>query len=263
MKIALAQINPTVGDFAGNARLILDCAARAAEQSADLVIFPELAVCGYPPADLLEKSSFLARARHTLDEIASATTVRPGDSLRHRPRRRQLLPASESATSLLCFPAARSASCSRRCFCPSTTSSMSSATSSQRRSRRSTILNGQPLAITICEDAWNDKGFWPRRHYEVDPVDELMRQWATLPDPVAVHPRLILNLSASPFWQGKRDVRRKMLAAIARRHRAYVVHGQPGRGQRLAGLRRLLPRSRSDWRSDRAGCLLRRRPGIY
>ncbi|HEV2619034.1 MAG TPA: NAD+ synthase, partial [Acidobacteriaceae bacterium] len=86
-----------------------------------------------------------------------------------------------------------------------------------------TVLNGQPLAITICEDAWNDKGFWPRRLYEVDPVDELMRQWATLPDPLAVHPRIIINISASPFWCGKRDLRRKMLSALARRHSAYVL----------------------------------------
>src|ERR1017187_6313809 len=77
MKIALAQINPTVGDFAGNARLILDFTARAAKQTADLVVFPELAICGYPPADLLEKSSFLARARQTLDELASTTTSGP------------------------------------------------------------------------------------------------------------------------------------------------------------------------------------------
>ena len=63
VKIALAQINPTVGDFAGNARLILDFAARAAEAGAELAVFPELAVCGYPPADLLEKRSFLDRAR--------------------------------------------------------------------------------------------------------------------------------------------------------------------------------------------------------
>jgi len=77
VKIALAQINPTVGDFAGNARLILDFTARAAAQSADLVIFPELSICGYPPADLLEKSAFLARARQTLDEIAASTASGP------------------------------------------------------------------------------------------------------------------------------------------------------------------------------------------
>ena len=77
MKIALAQINPTVGDFAGNVRLILDYAARAAEAGADLAVFPELAVCGYPPADLLEKRSFLDRAREALDEIAAHTANGP------------------------------------------------------------------------------------------------------------------------------------------------------------------------------------------
>ena len=86
-----------------------------------------------------------------------------------------------------------------------------------------TVLNGQPLAITICEDAWNDKGFWSRRLYPVDPVDELMRQWRALPDPLAVHPRVVLNISASPFWCGKPQLRRKMLSVLARRHNAIVA----------------------------------------
>ena len=73
MKIALAQINPTIGDFDGNARRILDFAARAAEGDADLVLFPELAVCGYPPADLLEKPAFVARAGQVVEEIAAKT----------------------------------------------------------------------------------------------------------------------------------------------------------------------------------------------
>ncbi|HEV2645432.1 MAG TPA: NAD+ synthase [Acidobacteriaceae bacterium] len=222
MKLALAQINPTVGDFTGNARLILERAARAAEQSADLVIFPELAVCGYPPADLLEKSSFLARARHTLDEIASATLSGPailcGTALAAD------APSGKRVRNVAALLSGGKVSFvqqkmllpfydvfdEQRYFEPAVQQTL-------------TILNGQPLAITICEDAWNDKGFWPRRHYDVDPVDELMRQWATLPDPVTVHPRLIVNLSASPYWQGKRDVRRNMLAAIARRHSAHVV----------------------------------------
>src|ERR1019366_8034239 len=77
MKIALAQINPTVGDFAGNARLILDFTARAAAQAADPVVFPELAICGYPPPHLLEKSAFPARAQQTLEEIAASTASGP------------------------------------------------------------------------------------------------------------------------------------------------------------------------------------------
>jgi NAD+ synthase (glutamine-hydrolysing) len=225
MKIALAQINPTVGDFSGNARRILDWTARAAEQSADLVIFPELSICGYPPADLLEKASFLARSQQTLDQIAAATTaggpaILCGTALatdgassagKHVRNVAALLSGGKVSflqqKMLLPFYDVFD---EQRYFEPAAQQAI-------------TILDGQPLAITICEDAWNDKGFWPRRLYPIDPVDELMRQWATLPDPVAVHPRIILNLSASPFWCGKCDLRRKMLTAIARRNSAYVV----------------------------------------
>jgi NAD+ synthase (glutamine-hydrolysing) len=75
------------------------------------------------------------------------------------------------------------------------------------RSQQVVELDGTRLAVTICEDAWNDKNFWPRRLYAVDPMEELMRQ----------HPDVHINLSSSPFWHGKRAVRRRMLAAIARR----------------------------------------------
>jgi NAD+ synthase (glutamine-hydrolysing) len=224
MKIALAQINPTVGDFAGNARLILDFTARAAKQTADLVVFPELAVCGYPPADLLEKSSFLARARQTLDELAATTASGPailcgtalaidGDSSAGKHARNVAALLSGGKVSFLqqkMLLPFYDVFDEQRYFEPAAQQSL-------------TTVNGEPLAITICEDAWNDKGFWPRRLYAVDPVDDLMRQWATLPDPLAVHPRLILNISASPFWCGKRELRRDMLAALARRHRAFVV----------------------------------------
>jgi NAD+ synthase (glutamine-hydrolysing) len=77
-----------------------------------------------------------------------------------------------------------------------------------------------PIAITICEDAWNDKGFWPRRWYRVDPVERLMDDWGAAQGNA---PRVILNLSASPYWQGKREVRQEMLGALARRHGAFVA----------------------------------------
>jgi NAD+ synthase (glutamine-hydrolysing) len=73
VKIALAQINPTVGDFAGNSKKILDYATRAGDLGVDLVVFPELAVCGYPPADLLEKAVFIARAEEVVTELARWT----------------------------------------------------------------------------------------------------------------------------------------------------------------------------------------------
>jgi NAD+ synthase (glutamine-hydrolysing) len=80
-------------------------------------------------------------------------------------------------------------------------------------------VGGQTIALTICEDAWNDKGFWPQRFYPLDPIERLMQQW----DERAGSPRLILNISASPYWQEKRQVREQMLAALARRHGAMVA----------------------------------------
>ena len=225
MKIAIAQINPTVGDFAGNARLILDFTARAAAQSADLVIFPELSICGYPPADLLEKSAFLCRAQQTLDELAASTVTGPailcgtalaidGDSSAGKHARNVAALLSGGRVTFL----------QQKMLLPFYDVFDEQRYFEPAQHQTLTLLNGQPLAITICEDAWNDKSFWPRRLYPIDPVDELMRQWATLPDPIAsTHPRLILNISASPFWCGKRDLRCNMLAAIARRHRAFVV----------------------------------------
>jgi NAD+ synthase (glutamine-hydrolysing) len=86
-----------------------------------------------------------------------------------------------------------------------------------------TCVDGQPLAITICEDAWNDKGFWPRQMYQVDPVEGLMTQWEARQKESGGRQRIILNISASPYWQGKPLVRQSMLAAIAERHGAYVA----------------------------------------
>jgi NAD+ synthase (glutamine-hydrolysing) len=153
MKIALAQINPTVGDFAGNARLILEFTARAAKQSADLAIFPELAICGYPPADLLEKSAFLARAQQTLDGIAASTATGPailcgtalaadGNASGKRARNVAALLSGGRVTFLqqkMLLPF-YDVFDEQRYFEPAQHQSV-------------TMLDGQPLAITVCEDA--------------------------------------------------------------------------------------------------------------
>jgi len=223
VKIALAQINPTVGDFTGNTNKILEYAARAEEQGADLAVFPELAVCGYPPADFLEKTAFVARACQAIDEIA-AWTAAPGRPALlvgsvmpdHSPVGKRvrnvavLLSGGKIAfvqqKMLLPFYDVFD---EQRYFEPAVSQSL-------------TMVDGQPLAVTVCEDAWNDKGFWPRQLYSVDPVDSLMRQWSKSSE-FDSHPRLILNISASPFNQGKPQVRQRMLAAIAERHNAFVL----------------------------------------
>jgi NAD+ synthase (glutamine-hydrolysing) len=224
VKIALAQINPTVGDFAGNSKKILDYATRAGDLGVDLVVFPELAVCGYPPADLLEKAVFIARAEEVVSELARWTagagrpailcgTVMASISKVGKQVRNVAALLSDGRVSfvqqkmLLPFYDVFD---EQRYFEPGTDETL-------------TCVGGQPLAITICEDAWNDKGFWPRQMYPVDPVEGLMSQWDTQKKDLVGKQRIILNISASPYWQGKPHVRQSMLAAIAVRHSAYVA----------------------------------------
>ena len=207
MKIALAQINPTVGDFSGNLERIVAASRRAAGLGARLTVFSELVICGYPPADFLEKPSFLARCRMAVDELAAATAEMPtavlagvalaAEAESGKPavnaavlldRGRLLL---EQHKRLLPFYDVFD---EQRYFAPS-------------RPQQVVELDGVRLAVTICEDAWNDKNFWPRRLYKSDPMEELMLQ----------RPAVHINISSSPYWHGKRAMRRQMLAAIARR----------------------------------------------
>ncbi len=213
MKIALAQINPTVGDFDGNARKILDFAQRAAQGNADLVLFPELAVCGYPPADLLEKPAFVARAGQVIEEIAAQTVdsktaiicgyVTPAhhNTGKHVMNSAALLRHGrvEFVQSKMLLPF-YDVFDEQRYFAPAAR-------------QRLISLGGENIALTICEDAWNDKSYWENRLYNVDPIKELMFTGGSL----------VLNISASPYWYGKRRLRQDMLAAIARHHCAPVL----------------------------------------
>jgi NAD+ synthase (glutamine-hydrolysing) len=224
VKIALAQINPTVGDFAGNTRKILEYAARAEELGAALAVFPELAVCGYPPADFLEKKDFVARAEAAIDEIAAWTGGAGRPAILCGSVMRAASPVGKQVRNVAVLLAGGA----RRFVQQKMLLPFYDVFDEQRYfepalEQELTCVDDQPVAITICEDAWNDKGFWPRPMYQVDPVDELMREWKQQPVEVTGKQRIILNISASPFWRGKREVRRKMLEALARRHGAYVV----------------------------------------
>jgi len=229
VKIALAQINPTVGDFSGNTSKILEFAARAATLDVDLVIFPELAVCGYPPADLLEKRAFVLRAGEALQEICEWTAVvgRPavlcggvlpaeqhaeGKQVRNVVRLMQggKVLATQQKMLLPFYDVFDE----QRYFEPAVEQSLCSF---QTRDGVS------PLAITVCEDAWNDKAFWGERRYQVDPVERLMSQWDDQPEQLRGGERVIVNLSASPFYEGKREVREQMLGALAMQYKAVVM----------------------------------------
>ena len=223
MRIALAQVNPTVGDFSGNLRKIAEFTDRAAAGGADLVVFPELTTSGYPPADLLEKASFIARAEETLHAVARLTEGEGRPAILCGSPMRAENPAGKhvrNVAAVLDRGAVQFVQCKmllpfydvfdeQRYFEPASSQTL-------------TVIRGQAVAISICEDAWNDKVFWPRRLYPIDPIEELMKQWAVLPQPLSGE-RLILNISASPYWHGKTAIRLEMIGALARRHRATVV----------------------------------------
>jgi NAD+ synthase (glutamine-hydrolysing) len=211
VRIALAQINTTIGDFSGNSAKIVSYAKRAQAEGAGLVIFPELSICGYPPRDLVERPAFVRRNQEVLCKIADAARgiavicgfVSPanyetGKSVMNSAaflrdgqiefvQSKQLLPTYDVFDEM-------------RNFAPAQEQSV-------------LPLFNREIALTICEDAWNDKQFWNRRLYQHDPVEELVRKGANF----------VVNISASPFYVGKQELRRKMLAAIAMRHKAPVV----------------------------------------
>ncbi|MFL6436792.1 MAG: NAD+ synthase [Terriglobales bacterium] len=211
MKIALGQINPTVGDFCGNAAKIVEYTHTARQRGADLILFPELAICGYPPRDLVEKPAFVTENSETLDKIAKQTTgisvicglVTPArsDTGKSVMNSAALLRNGkvEFMQSKMLLPT-YDVFDEHRYFAPA-------------RKQEIFGYNGSKLALTICEDAWNDKHFWQKRLYNTDPVEELMRAGGNL----------VLNISASPFTIHKRDVRKKMLQAIAAEFRVPIV----------------------------------------
>lgn len=211
MKIALGQINPTVGDFCGNAAKILSYAREARERGADLILFPELAICGYPPRDLVEKPSFVTRNGDALARIAREAEgisivcglVTParnetGKSVMNsaawlRNGRVEFMQSKMLLPNYDIFD-------EDRYFAPA-------------RKQEVFSFNGAKVALTICEDAWNDKHFWQKRLYNVDPVEELVRAGGNL----------VINISASPFTVQKREIRVKMLQAIASDFKVPVV----------------------------------------
>jgi NAD+ synthase/NAD+ synthase (glutamine-hydrolysing) len=211
VKIALGQINPTVGDFSRNAAKIIQFALQARSAGAGLILFPELAVCGYPPRDLVERPSFVARNRATVERIAAETqgiavicgmvTAAEADSGKKVMNSAALLREGrvDFIQSKMLLPT-YDVFDEMRNFAPA-------------KSQQLFSFCGKQMALTICEDAWNDKRFWNRRLYGVDPVEELVRAGGNF----------VLNISASPFWLGKRELRRDMLAAIAQNQKVPVA----------------------------------------
>jgi NAD+ synthetase len=212
LRVAVAQIDVTVGDFAGNAEKIIAFGRRAERDGADLVLFPELAVCGYPPKDLLERASFIGAAEQTANRIARASgrAVWLYGGLDPNPRRqgRRVFNAAIAAR------AGRRIATYHKRLLP--TYDVFDEGRYLEPGNRPLVLTvaGRRVAVTICEDIWNDKTFWRRPLYETDPVAELK----------TLKLDLHVNISASPFTMDKEGFRRRMMRQIARHSGVALVH---------------------------------------
>jgi NAD+ synthetase len=211
VKIALAQLNLTVGDLAGNAEKILAAYTRGVAAGAELVVGSELCVTGYPPRDLLLRKDFVTQNLATLNRLAAATgkvgllvgfvgenAKRPGREVTNSVALLQhgKILATRSKTLLPTYDVFDE----DRYFQPAETNAP-------------VEFNGQKIGLTICEDIWNDDDFWPERRYRSNPPVDLASAGA----------EIIFNLSASPWHLGKNQTRHEMLRSIAMKTQRPVV----------------------------------------
>src|SRR5947209_3528580 len=176
-----------------------------------MILFPELSVCGYPPRDLVERPSFVARNRETAERIAAETKgiavicglVTPADSDTGK--------SVQNSAALLID--GKIAFIQSKMLLPTYDVFDEMRNFAPAKAQELFSFCGNRMALTICEDAWNDKRFWRKRLYPLDPVDALIRAGGNF----------VLNISASPFWIGKRELRHDMLFSIARQHKVPVV----------------------------------------
>jgi NAD+ synthase (glutamine-hydrolysing) len=204
LKIGMLQLDSTVGDFVANRRKLLAGYEKAVALGAEFALAPELFLCGYPPRDLLLRDDFIAANLTALAEAAKQigavplcvgcvekNSEKPGRALKNTAAvlqhgkiiwrtHKSLLPTYDVFDEDRYFEPAKKV--------------------------EPFVFNGRKLGITICEDIWNDEDFWPERIYRQDPVKELIAQGA----------EIILNISASPWHDGKERTRLEMLRRVAR-----------------------------------------------
>jgi len=211
MKIALAQFNPTVGDFSGNSARMLEMAASAKSRAADLVIFSELCLCGYPPQDLVERPAFLERNQKYLHSLA---TQMPMPAIIGYVGKAQVDTGKPAANCAALLADGKILFKQRKMLLPTYDVFDESRYFQPAQSQSNFLFDGQQLGITICEDCWNDKDFWKQRLYERDPVAELAGQGTTI----------LINISASPYNLDKRSFRMDMMRTLARHHKLPVIY---------------------------------------
>lgn len=220
MKIAIAQINPTVGDLSGNAERILAVAKQAKKQGASLLLTPELSLCGYPPRDLLMRPSFIEHMKQQVEKIAA--DLPPGLTALVGIAEANVAAASKGEkpifNSMALLRAGKIQDVFHKRLLPTYDVFDEDRYFESGIQANSFILEQDgktvTVGVTICEDLWNNESFWGKRAYPIDPTQEL----------VAKGVDLVVNLSASPFISGKQSLRERMIAHAAKQNNCPIVY---------------------------------------
>ncbi len=213
MKIGLAQINTTVGDFPGNLEKILKGLQQGKEAGVDLVVFPEQAIPGYPAEDLLERKDFVRQAGEVQAQVASATIGGPAAVVGN------LIPSELQEgkpihNSAVLLEEGRVAGVQHKTLLPTYDVFDEGRYFQPAAEHQVLTFRGKRLGLAVCEDVWNDPEFWCHRIYPVDPVEELAKKGA----------EILVVISASPFSMGRSRFRLRMLQNTARRHGVCLVY---------------------------------------
>ncbi|MBD2250190.1 NAD+ synthase [Nostoc parmelioides] len=216
MKIAIAQINPIIGDLHGNAQKILDVAQQAIKKGARLLLTPELSLCGYPPRDLLLNPSFVETMSVTLQQLARdlpanlavlVGTVEPNHQA-HTTGGKPLF----NSTALL--ENGKIKQMFHKRLLPTYDVFDEHRYFEAGQQANYFALDNINIGVTICEDLWNDEEFWGKRSYTANPISDL----------AILGVDLIVNLSASPYSLGKQSFRETMLRHSAVRFQQPVIY---------------------------------------
>lgn len=225
MKITLAQLDPFIGDLSGNIEKIVNVLDQSKKDAPDLVVFPELFLTGYPPRDFLEKASFIQAIQKAIKKVIEVSANYPTTGI------------------LVGAPTPSTKKTGRRLYNSALLIHQGILIHTQHKSLLPTYdvfdearyfdsaskidvvpFKDEILGISICEDAWNDSSLWPKRYYQFDPIERLVKKGSTL----------LINISASPFHVGKEEIRFRIFQNHAKKHKVpFIFVNQVGGNDEL------------------------------
>jgi NAD+ synthetase len=212
MKVALAQINTTVGDIAGNEAKILAAYRRGEAAGVDLVVLPELAIAGYPPRDLLLQRQFIEQNLAALQRLRTATG-QTGLIVGYIGQN-EAGPGREAANAAALMQQGRVLAARTKTLLPTYDVFDEDRYFEPATENQPVEFNGLKLGLTVCEDIWNDGDFWPKRRYRRNPAMDLIHAGV----------QVLFNISASPWHLGKNQTRHAMLASLVTKAQCPLVY---------------------------------------